>query len=200
MSIVGRVHSGVVFGRRVRVLADALSDLIPCGGTLVDVGCGDGSVGRSIADARPDLDVSGFEVLVRPDCHVPVQAFDGSTIPLEDGSVDFAMLVDVLHHTDEPAVLLAEAARVARRAVLLKDHTVRGLLARPTLRFMDWFGNAHHGVVLPYNYWPATRWSEAFDRLGLTVSERREELGLYPFPASLVFERGLHFAARLERR
>lgn len=199
MSIVGRVHTSVVFGRRVQVLAGALSDLIGDGGTLVDVGCGDGSIGRSIAERRPDLDVSGFEVLVRPGCHVPGKSFDGTTIPLDDASVDFAMLVDVLHHTDEPSILLAEAARVARRAVLLKDHTVQGLFARQTLRFMDWFGNAHHGVVLPYNYWSAVQWNDAFDRLGLTVAERRGELPLYPFPASLVFGRRLHFVARLER-
>lgn len=200
MSIVGRVHSSVVFGRRVQVLAGELSDLVGEGGTLVDVGCGDGSIGRSIADLRPDLDVYGFEVLVRPGCRIPVKPFDGTTIPLDDASVDFAMLVDVLHHTDEPSILLAEAARVARRAVLLKDHTVQGLFARKTLRFMDWFGNAHHGVVLPYNYWSAEQWSEAFDGLALVVEERRDELPLYPFPASLVFGRRLHFVARLEPR
>ncbi len=198
MSIVGHVHSNVVFGRRVRVLADALSAVIPAGGTLVDVGCGDGSIGRAIAASRSDLDVFGFEVLVRPDCHLPVEAFDGATIPLADGAVDFAMLVDVLHHTEDPAVLLAEAARVARCGVVLKDHTVRGLLARPTLRFMDWFGNAHHGVALPYNYWTPAQWRRAFDRLGLAVAEQRDELALYPFPASFVFGRRLHFVARLE--
>ena len=199
MSVVGRVHANVVFGRRVRVLALALNEIIPRGGDLVDVGCGDGSVARALSEQRPDLEIRGFETLVRPDSHIPVAAFDGVTVPLPDDAADFVMLVDVLHHTDDPAQLLAEAARVARRAVILKDHDVRGMLARPTLRFMDWVGNAHHNVALPYNYWTPEQWSEAFERLGLVVAERHDRMPLYPFPVSVVFGRKLHFVTRLER-
>lgn len=47
---------------------------------------------------------------------------------------------------------LKEAARVARHCIVIKDHTVTGVLARPTLRLMDLVGNAPHDVVLTYNY------------------------------------------------
>ena len=57
--------------------------------------------------------------------------------------------------------------------------------------------NARHGVVLPYNYWPERRWREAFDRLGLAIDHWDADLGLYPWPFSLVFERRLHFVTRL---
>jgi ubiquinone/menaquinone biosynthesis C-methylase UbiE len=50
------------------------------------------------------------------------------------------MFVYVLHHTNDPEVLLREAQRVALKAVVLKDHTRNGLLAYTTLRFMDWVG------------------------------------------------------------
>ncbi len=200
MSVVARAHSHLVFGRRVRVLAEALGAMIPHGGSLLDVGCGDGSIGRTIGDARDDLSVRGIEVLVRPGCHIPVEAYDGRSIPFDDGAVDFVMLVDVLHHVDDPAALLADAARTARAAVIVKDHTVQGPLARPTLRFMDWFGNAQHGVALPYNYWTPAEWNKAVDGLRLSFAARNTDIALYPFPASLVFGRGLHFVARLERR
>jgi hypothetical protein len=52
-------------------------------------------------------------------------------------------------------------------------------------------------VVLPYTYWSGREWARAFNQLHLTVETRRETLGLYPWPASLIFERGLHFVARL---
>jgi len=64
---------------------------------------------------------------------------------------------------------------------------------------MDWFGNAHHGVVLPYNYWSHDQWKTAFGALGLTVLEVNDSLGLYPAPASWLFERKLHFLAKLDR-
>jgi hypothetical protein len=64
---------------------------------------------------------------------------------------------------------------------------------------MDWVGNAHHGVALPYNYWSRSEWSAAFSAGQLEVSEMKTSLGLYPRPASWMFERGLHFVARLGR-
>jgi hypothetical protein len=95
--------------------------------------------------------------------------------------------------------LLREAVRVSRRWIVLKDHACDGWLARPVLSFMDRVGNARHGVASPGTYWPKRRWLDAFGELGLRVDAWVDRLGLYPWPASLVFERSLHFIARLER-
>jgi len=129
--------------------------------------------------------------------HIPVDAFDGATIPHRDNTFDVVMFVDVLHHTTDPMVLLAEATRCARCYIVIKDHTENGLLARATLRFMDDTGNARHGVTLPYNYWPRRRWQEAFAHLRLEVEAYNGHLGLYPPPATWLFDRSLHFVARL---
>jgi hypothetical protein len=107
------------------------------------------------------------------------------------------LIVNVLHHTDDPTWLLREAARVARGAVVVKDHLLEGFLAGPILGFMDWVSNAPHGVALPYNYWTFEQWSAAFDEIGLEVGEWREDLGQYSWPLSVVFGRRLHFMARL---
>jgi SAM-dependent methyltransferase len=163
------------------------------------VGCGDGLIAKLIQEQRPDVRIDGIDILVRPQTHIPVTAFDGQAIPHGDGQFDAVMFVDVLHHTNDPMILLREAARVARQAVLIKDHCLDGWLAGPTLQLMDWVGNARHGVVLPYHYWPARRWQEAFATLGLKAVAREQTLGLYPPPASWIFERSLHFVARLEK-
>jgi SAM-dependent methyltransferase len=199
MGVLDTIHGGYVLQRRVRVLSGHLAQLIPPSASVLDVGCGDGLIARLIGEKRPDLHLEGIDVLVRPQTHVPVQEFDGRTIPRATGSVDVVTFVDVLHHTEDPLVLLREALRVASRAVIIKDHCRDGLAAGPVLRFMDWVGNARHGVVLPYNYWPERRWTKAFQTLGMKVIERRGRLGLYPWPASWVFERKLHFIARLEK-
>lgn len=195
-----RTHDSYAYDRRVERLCAHLSSLLPPDGDVLDVGCGDGKLARLIWERRADLAIRGIDVLVRPHTEVPVEAFDGSTIPLPDNSVDAVTFVDVLHHTDDPSRLLAEAARVARQCVVLKDHTQEGVLAGPTLRFMDRVGNARHGVVLPYNYWSEQRWIEAFGRLGLTVRTWERDLGLYPWWANWAFGRSLHFVARLDVR
>ncbi len=198
MNWTERLHEGYVFGRRVKRLSGHLAELIPQNATVLDVGCGDGRLAAQISKSRPDLAMKGLDVLIRPQSQIPVKAFDGCVIPEPDKSIDVVMLVDVLHHAQDPEALLREACRVARRALVIKDHLRDGFLATETLRFMDRVGNARHGVSLPYNYWPRSQWLHIFKTLGLHIADWRDRLGLYPWPASWVFERSLHFAARLD--
>jgi SAM-dependent methyltransferase len=199
MSIVKALHDGLVYGRRMRLLSEKLSVHLPGDARILDVGCGDGKVDSLIARLRPDVAIHGIDVLVRPQTCIPVTPFDGTTIPHPDASFDVVMFVDVLHHCQDPARLLAEAKRVTRRAVLIKDHTREGLLAFQTLRFMDWFGNAHHGVALPNNFWTLVQWKACIGQLGLRVRQWQDRLRLYPWPATWLFDRKLHFIAFLER-
>jgi ubiquinone/menaquinone biosynthesis C-methylase UbiE len=198
MNLLERLHSMGVHERRVRVLAHELVQLLPQGARLLDVGCGDGTLAVTIQKLRPDVTVEGVDVLVRPTTAIPVTRYDGRTLPFADDSFDAVMMVDVLHHADDAKLVLAEARRVARQVVLVKDHRRDGFLADETLRFMDWVGNARHGVSLPYNYWSERQWREAFAQLGLTVEVWRTSLGIYPWPASWLFDRSLHFVARLQ--
>ena len=138
-----------------------------------------------------------IDVFVRPTTHIPVVAFDGHRIPFDDAEFDAVVFVDVLHHTEDPMELLREAVRVAPGAIIVKDHAADGPLARPILRLMDWVGNAHHGVALPYNYWSTPRWQRAVAELGLRTEVWQTSLGLYPPPASWIFERELHLLCRL---
>jgi SAM-dependent methyltransferase len=193
-----RLHEAYGASRRVRALASRIDSLLPAGSRLLDVGCGDGEIDQSILTNRSDLEIEGIDVLVRPQASIPVTPFDGLKIPHPDDSFDVVLFVDVLHHCDDATELLREAQRVARRYVVIKDHRLDGLLAGPTLRFMDDVGNARHGVALPYNYWSHARWQQAFAELGLRVDSWEQQLGIYPWPASLLFGRGLHFLARLE--
>jgi SAM-dependent methyltransferase len=195
------VHDKAIFGRRVEVLSRHLAEMIPAGpGRMLDLGAGDGSIALRVAAQHPGLEVEGVDVLLRPVRHIPVTEYDGTTLPFENDSFDWVTIVDVLHHTDDPAVVLAEAARVAKRGVLVKDHLREGMLAGPTLRAMDWVGNRGHGVRLPYNYLTETEWSRVLDRCGLVARERRTVLGLYPIPLDPVFGRRLHFIARYAKK
>src|SRR5262249_28168113 len=149
---------------------------------------------------RPDISVQGIDVLVRSDTAIPVEAFDGKSIPYDEGSIDVVMFVDVLHHTTDPMILLREAARATRRAILITDHLLEGPFAFFTLRFMDWIGNARHGVALPYNYWTLAQWHRAFSELGLSITFWEKHLELYPLPADWIFGRSLHFISMIEQQ
>ena len=198
MSLIERVHESSIYGRRIGALAQALAPLLPASGRILDVGCGDGLLDSILMQERGgDAQIEGLDVLLRPKTHIPVSLFDGKTIPFPDRSFDTVMFVDVLHHTDDPAVLLAEARRVSRNHIVIKDHLLEGFLAGSTLRFMDWVGNARHSVRLPYNYWTREQWSRAFAALNVDVRVMNDRLALYPPLLNQLFGRSLHFVAQL---
>jgi len=196
--VLAAVHDKLVFGRRVRRLAAVIAERLPDGARVLDVGCGSGDLAVLIMQKRPDVVIEGIDVLVRPDTAIPVHAFDGAHIPFGDNAFDAAIVVDVLHHTDDPEAVLAEIARIAPM-VIIKDHLRDGIAANTTLRFMDWVGNAAHGVRLPYNYLSRKEWTNIWRTLDLGSSRFATRLSLYPRPFSWLFDRGLHFVTVLSR-
>lgn len=196
-SAIGKAHESLVFDRRVKVLIESIGALVPSGSKLLDVGTGDGQIAKAIGEQQDNVDVTGIDIMVRKKTHIPVEVFDGTTMPYDDNSVDVVTFVDVLHHTDDPSVLINEASRVARKAVIIKDHLSETSLDHWTLRLMDWVGNAPHGVVLPYNYAPKADWTRWFGTASLDVDVFNTDVPLYPAPLSWIFGRKLHFVTRL---
>lgn len=103
----------------------ALLDLVPeTVGRLLDVGTGTGRVlellaprvGRGLGiDASKAMLALARARLARAGCaHCAVRLGDMYRLPLADGSFDLAVLQMVLHHAEDPALVLAEVARVLR--------------------------------------------------------------------------------------
>ncbi|MDY6938522.1 MAG: class I SAM-dependent methyltransferase [Cyanobacteriota bacterium] len=200
MNIVQTLHQSFVMNRRVDRLADRLMSLIPQGESLegLDVGCGSGEIADTIQKWRSNVRLQGVDVLVRPHTQISVREFDGMRLPFADREFDFVMLVDVLHHTKNPAPLIAECARVARQFLLIKDHYCDRPWDDLRLRLMDWVGNRSYGVALPYNYQSTGQWQALYAQHQLVEENTRTQLHLYPRPFHYLFDDRLHFISRLQ--
>jgi ubiquinone/menaquinone biosynthesis C-methylase UbiE len=154
--VVDILHKNIVFDRRTVRLSTHIRSLMQPGKAVLDVGCGDGTISSMIA-ADGSVTVRGIDVLLRETTKIPVSLFDGKKIPFEDGSFDYVLFIDVLHHTDNIQELLSEALRVAKIGVIIKDHFCNNKLDYLFLKFMDDVGNKRFNVSLPYNYLSETR-------------------------------------------
>lgn len=196
---MGSWHRAFVFQRRTRVLAEMLAAQIPQRASVLDIGCGDGTIASIIAQLRPDISIQGVEFMVRPGCKIECHAFDGMTLPFANDTFDVCLFVDVLHHTEDPSVLMREAVRVSRSLVLIKDHLDENTLNNLTLRLMDWVGNRPHGVVLTYNYQSRKQWKDLFSSLGLSEVSWSTQVPLYAWPLRLLTGREMHFVSSLKK-
>jgi SAM-dependent methyltransferase len=199
MSLPGKLQRVFVYDRRIQRLAELLSQIIPASGRVLDVGSGDGKLAWTVLQRRPDLQIEGVDVLMRPKTWITMKSFDGTTLPYPDASFDAVVLIDVLHHTVDPVALLREALRVSRGGLIVKDHVLQGFVANARLRLMDYAGNADHRVALPYNYMSEAQWTRIETLLGLNVVTRIKKLDLYRWPLDYFFGSGLHFIALYQK-
>lgn len=195
--LTGKFHDAFVYDRRMKRLTELLTDFLSDSKNILDVGCGDGRIDAMILENN-DVSITGVDVLVRDTTYIPVIEYDGIHIP-DDGEPDTIMTVDVLHHTDDPAALVREMTRCTGRYIVIKDHYRHGFISYLKLRLMDYVGNAHYKVRLPYNYLSPAQWDEIFRENGLKVVKKAESLDLYTGLFHLLFDRNLHFIVKLEK-
>jgi SAM-dependent methyltransferase len=98
-------------GLKLRYLLDRL----PEAGSVLEIGCGEGKILRSIAQFRPRLALHGSDI--RQPRALPGNITFHSVAEqgaLPDASFDAVLIVDVLEHVPDPSKMLREAKRLLR--------------------------------------------------------------------------------------
>ena len=193
--LMKRLHAPV-YASRLKELVRRISPHLREGDKVIDVGCGNGTLGRAIFDSPScpkGVTVRGLERVKRGGEAIEVDAYDGTTIPHPDRSFDVVMLADVLHHEPDPHRLIAECIRVARRLLVIKDHKVEGPLAQQRISLLDWAANAPYGVPCLYRYNTPAQWEQWRQRHSLHALEELRSMRLYPPPYNLVFTGKLQY-------
>jgi SAM-dependent methyltransferase len=111
--------------------------------SLVEIGCGDGSLlgelsARGVAPALDGFELSAPAAEIARARDIPgagrIEAYDGARVPAADGAYDLAVLSHVLEHVREPPRLLAEAARVGTWVLVEVPLEANRSAARPARR------------------------------------------------------------------
>jgi len=200
-ALMKRLHQSA-YAERLRRLVDAMIPEIRPGDRILDVGCGSGLLLHSLAqDPRCPSGVTmhGLERVPRGGEPIAVTAYAGGRMPFDDCAFNLVVVADVLHHEAEERALLTECVRVARRAVLLKDHAREGLLAQARISLIDWAANAPYGVPCLYRYHSVKEWHAIAADVGLHVARELHPMRLYPPQFEPLFGGRLQYFAVLDK-
>ncbi len=187
------LHRPIYLSRLNELTRQIVPHLKP-GDEVLDVGCGFGELGRTLADSA-DVRVTGLERAPRGNELIPVAPYDGGTIPFPDGNFDAVILADVLHHERDPERLIGECARVARRLLIIKDHKADTWFQHKRVSLMDWAANAPYDVPCLYRYLSQAGWDDLHRRMRHQVVARLNGMDLYPPMVNLIFGGKLQYMA-----
>lgn len=144
------------------------------GDSVLDVGCGAAYVTGAIAEHRGDT----WGVDIVDDRRAPLANFalyDGRKLDFPDRRFDVVIFAFVLHHVPDElkSVLVGEARRVCKRAVLIVEDTPRTAIDR-------YFSNRHGetfrkkiGSTADFGFYTQGEWEQFFARERLEVVESR---------------------------
>ena len=116
----------------------------------IDIACGDGTITLEIANAMPGTSIRGVDVNPeaiavaeqrRRDTNVTNAAFEvGDVTDLRLGTVDQALLLDVIEHVEDDAGLIGSAGRAVRKGG-------RIVVSAPTPAYPRFFGREFHSAI-----------------------------------------------------
>lgn len=177
-----------VMERRAAQLMEQVSGWLPTDGPVLDLGSGTGHLSARLErELRLEVitaDVSDMHVVGRP----PVPIADG-VLPFEDRTFSAALLFFMLAYPEDPACVLAEAARVSRGPVIIVQtlHSNRFGYAWLRVRELLWTIVAFHvskilGYVPPgakftmntRRFYTAAQLQRDVTAAGLLIRARRE--------------------------
>ena len=132
----------------------------------IEIGSGPGSV-MSIM-RKKNYKVDGLDIndnSYRGDL-TPI-IYDGEAMPFSEKAYDTALLLTVLHHTPNPNAIIQEAARIAKRVIIIEDVYETKVMEWLTKRFDSLMNFEFIGH--PHNNRTDAEWKETFEQLGLRL-------------------------------
>jgi ubiquinone/menaquinone biosynthesis C-methylase UbiE len=138
--------------------------------TILDVGSGIGDVTQLLMKEGYQvtaLDVKNISFIptIKP------VIYDGRVMPFADKSFDTALILTVLHHAHNPETVLLEAARVARRVIIIED-VYSSKPHKYATFFMDSLLNLEF-IGHPHTNQTDQSWQQTFRDIGLELMDTK---------------------------
>lgn len=180
-------HMVAAIRNRSQIATDAIKRHL-VGDSLLDVGCGNGSICWAIREQFKRVQMLDVLNYVWPEVILPYSDYvEGDSLPYGQ-EFDTVLVLTVLHHSSDPMRLLEEAWRVTKKRLIIiesvfgaHDSDLKGRYALAGRSeedqldyaiYVDWLYNRvlHDDVPAPYNFTTPNRWQQVFEGMGMKVT------------------------------
>lgn len=143
---------------------------------ILDIGAGNCNIAETLINDGykvTAIDVKDLSLVK----NIKPLLYDGNKLPFENGRFDVALLLFVLHHCKEPDKIIREAARVAKKIIIMEDVFDNVLekyvtFAIDSLLNQEFFNHPHSNKR-------DLEWKKLFSDLELTVESQKIERWRY---------------------
>lgn len=128
---------------------------------VLDFGCGDLTLARTLKKGKPSLQMAGIDVVdfsIRPK-NISVHVYNGNKLPFKSNTFDTVISFYVFHHCNSAFASLEECLRVGKRVIVVES-IPRFALEIPIMKFLDFLFNVwkERNISLPYEFHSKKEW------------------------------------------
>jgi ubiquinone/menaquinone biosynthesis C-methylase UbiE len=176
--------------KRSSTFAKVLSTLIPVGAKVLDFGCGNMYTAAQLLELRPDLTITGLDVVrdqnltdeVLTDKRISFKVATKNSIEFEDETFDSVVALATMHHTTSPEFFLSELKRVTKKDgfVIIIEEMYHNVFDKIYISAQDWILNKmKKGIPVPLNFRSNSFYLKEFEKQGLKIESQSSAK---PFP------------------
>lgn len=163
---------------------------------VLDFGCGDLSLSKSLKVSLPELEIIGIDIanFKNNQENIKFIKYDGKKLPFKDNFFDTVISFYVFHHCSDAITSFSECLRVGKRVIFVES-VYRYSLEVPFMKVMDWIYNRFKSESIPlsYQFLSYKDWIELFakNKLKVTSSKKIKQIffpSILPIGISYVFE------------
>jgi len=153
------------------------------GNRVLDVGCGNGQFGESIAKEYKAV-VSGVDVVDYAAADIPIHTYDGYSLPFEDDSFDVIIMAFMLHHVKHQDKIFKEVVRCSKSTIIIMEDIYFSPWQRLFVVWNDFHSNILTGFVkivkglegkellgmpMPFTFRSVKGWHKFFHKYSLNI-------------------------------
>lgn len=170
-----------IYERAARKMCSDCREFIEKGSKILDLGCGSGIVAKNFQDFF-QIEVMGVDIEDKRVVNIPFKIIDGKNLPFPENFFDVVLTSYVLHHSQDPIVLLKEAKRVSKdKVIVYEDLPTEGFLSKLICQLHNFTFNRffqHQNNRLSFK--SDKEWEKIFNSIGLSISHKKRVKSFYP--------------------